>query len=209
MKLIYRGRYTGADQLPRADLPPSAVRFREPEDTAALNRAAIKWCLLALAAAVVLGAATIPLRGGLELGFGFRVTAGCAASFLTLLPHELLHGLCFGRGAEVHLFVSPKDLMAFVVCTRPVSSGRFILMSLLPNLIFGWLPFLLWCLTPYSGAGSDILLWFSSCCISFGGGDYLNVWNALRQMPRGSVQQISGFHSYWYMPSTNDPHRPV
>ena len=200
MKLIYRGRYTGADQLPRADLPPSAVPFREPADTAALNLAAMKWSLLALALAAALGAATIPLRGGLVLGAGFWFMAGFAASFLTLLPHELLHGLCFGRGAEVHLFVSPKDLMAFVVCTRPVSRGRFILMSLLPNLIFGWLPFLLWCLTPYSGAGSDILLWFSSCCISFGGGDYLNVWNALRQMPRGSVQQISGFHSYWYMP---------
>ena len=200
MKLIYRGRYTGENQLPRADLPPSAVRFREPEDTAALNLAAMKWSLLALAAAAALGVVTIPLRGGLVLGAGFWFMAGFAASFLTLLPHELLHGLCFGRGAEVHLFVSPKDLMAFVVCTRPVSKARFILMSLLPNLIFGWLPFLLWCLTPYSGAGSDILLWFSSCCISFGGGDYLNVWNALRQMPRGSVQQISGFHSYWYMP---------
>ena len=209
MKLIYRGRYTGESQLPRADLPPGAVPFREPADTAALNLAAMKWSLLALAAAAALGVVTIPLRGGLVLGAGFWFMAGFAASFLTLLPHELLHGLCFGRGAEVHLFVSPKDLMAFVVCTRPVSRGRFILMSLLPNLIFGWLPFLLWCLTPYSGAGSDILLWFSSCCISFGGGDYLNVWNALRQMPRGSVQQISGFHSYWYMPSTNDPHRPV
>ena len=200
MKLIYRGRYTGESQLPRADLPPGAVPFREPADTAALNLAAMKWSLLALALAAALGAATIPLRGGLVLGAGFWFMAGFAASFLTLLPHELLHGLCFGRGAEVHLFVSPKDLMAFVVCTRPVSKARFILMSLLPNLIFGWLPFLLWCLTPYSGAGSDILLWFSSCCISFGGGDYLNVWNALRQMPRGSVQQISGFHSYWYMP---------
>ena len=200
MKLIYRGRYTGESQLPRADLPPGAVPFREPADTAALNLAAMKWSLLALAAAAALVVVTIPLRGGLVLGAGFWFMAGFAASFLTLLPHELLHGLCFGRGAEVHLFVSPKDLMAFVVCTRPVSRGRFIFMSLLPNLVFGWLPFLLWCLTPYSGAGSDILLWFSSCCISFGGGDYLNVWNALRQMPRGSVQQISGFHSYWYMP---------
>ena len=166
MKLIYRGRYTGEAQLPRADLPPGAVPFREPADTAALNLAAMKWSLLALAAAAALGVVTIPLRGGLVLGAGFWFMAGFAASFLPLLPHELLHGLCFGRGAEVHLFVSPKDLMAFVVCTRPVSRGRFILMSLLPNLIFGWLPFLLWCLTPYSGAGSDILLWFSSCCTS-------------------------------------------
>ena len=200
MKLIYRGRYAGEEQLPKADLPSSAVPFREPADTGQLNRAAMKWSLLALALAVVLGAVTIPLRGGLGMGFGFRVTAGCAASFLTLLPHELLHGLCFGRGAEVHLFVSPKDLMAFVVCTRPISKVRFILMSLLPNLAFGWLPFLAWCFTPYGGMGSDILLWFSFCCISFGGGDYMNVWNALRQMPRGSIQQISGFHSYWYMP---------
>ena len=120
MRLIYRGRYAGAEQLPKADLPPSAVPFREPADTAALNLAAMKWSLGALALAAIFGAATIPLRGGLGMGFGFRVTAGCAASFLTLLPHELLHGLCFGRGAEVHLFVSPKDLMAFVVCTRPI-----------------------------------------------------------------------------------------
>ena len=200
MKLIYRGRYTGESQLPRADLPPGAVPFREPADTAALNLAAMKWSLLALAAAAALGVVTIPLRGGLVLGAGFWFMAGFAASFLTLLPHELLHGLCFGRGAEVHLFVSPKDLMAFVVCTRPISKVRFILMSLLPNLAFGWLPFLAWCFTPYGGMGSDILLWFSFCCISFGGGDYMNVWNALRQMPRGSIQQISGFHSYWYMP---------
>ena len=200
MKLIYRGRYTGESQLPRADLPPGAVPFREPADTAALNLAAMKWSLLALAAAAALGVVTIPLRGGLVLGAGLWFVVGFAASFLTLLPHELLHGMCFGRGAEVHLFVSPKDLMAFVVCTRPISKGWFILMSLLPNLVFGWLPFLVWCVTPYAGMGSDVLLWFSFCCISFGGGDYMNVWNALRQMPRGSVQQISGFHSYWYMP---------
>ena len=200
MRLTYRGRYAGAEQLPKADLPPSAVPFREPADTAQLNLAAMKWSLGALALAAIVGAATIPLRGGLVLGAGLRFVLGFAASFLTLLPHELLHGLCFGRGAEVHLFVSPKDLMAFVVCTRPISKVRFILMSLLPNLVFGWLPFLTWCFTPYSGMGSDILLWFSFCCISFGGGDYMNVWNALRQMPRGSIQQISGFHSYWYMP---------
>ena len=200
MKLIYRGRYTGESQLPRADLPPGAVPFREPADTAALNLAAMKWSLLALAAAAALGVVTIPIRGGLTLGTGLRFVAGFAASFLTLLPHELLHGLCFGWGAEVHLFVSPKDMMAFVVCTRPVSRGRFIFMSLLPNLVFGWLPFLLWCLTPYGGGWSDVLLWFSFCCISFGGGDYMNAWNALRQMPRGSIQQLSGFHSYWYLP---------
>ena len=200
MRLIYRGRYAGAEQLPKADLPPSAVPFREPEDTAALNLAAMKWSLGALALAAIFGAATIPLRGGLVLGAGLRFVVGFAASFLTLLPHELLHGLCFGRGAEVHLFVSPKDLMAFVVCTRPISKGRFLLMSLLPNLVFGWFPFLAWCFTPYGGGWSDVLLWFSFCCISFGGGDYMNVWNALRQMPRGSIQQISGFHSYWYMP---------
>ena len=140
MKLIYRGRYAGADQLPRADLPPSAVRFREPEDTAALNRAAIKWCLLALAAAVVLGAATIPLRGGLELGFGFRVTAGCAASFLTLLPHELLHGLGWtlagGRGwGPVRFNISA--LMPSCSYTAPLARGQYIAGVLAPFVLLG------------------------------------------------------------------------
>ena len=108
MKLIYRGRYTGESQLPRADLPPGAVPFREPADTAALNLAAMKWSLLALAAAAALGVVTIPLRGGLVLGAGFWFMAGFAASFLTLLPHELPHGLCFGRGRRCISLSRPR-----------------------------------------------------------------------------------------------------
>ena len=200
MKLIYRGIYRGEDQLPKGELPDRAVPFQEPEDPEALNRAAMLFLLPALVVSLGVVFVAVLLREDLTIRPFPWLLLGFLTAFLAIVPHELLHGLCFGRGAEVELFISPKDGMAFVVCTKPISKGRFIFMSLLPNLVFGWLPFLVWCVTPYAGMGSDVLLWFSFCCISFGGGDYMNVWNALRQMPRGSVQQISGFHSYWYMP---------
>ena len=35
-------------------------------------------------------------------------------------------------------------------------------------------------------------------CMGFG--DYMNVFNALTQMPRGARTYLYGFHSYWYQP---------
>ena len=34
--------------------------------------------------------------------------------------------------------------------------------------------------------------------ISMGTGDYLNIWNALCQMPKGTKTFLSGMNSYWY-----------
>ncbi|MPN54176.1 hypothetical protein SDC9_201845 [bioreactor metagenome] len=121
-------------------------------------------------------------------------------SFLTLLPHEFLHAVCFGKDAEVDLYISVKNLLIFVVSTHPISKARFIFLSLCPNLVFGWLPLLVWAVLPYNEAYSNILYSFSLICVMLGVGDYLNVFNAIRQMPKGSMQQLSGFHSYLFMP---------
>lgn len=90
-------------------------------------------------------------------------------------------------------------MMAFVISTKPISKRRFIFLSLLPNIVFGWIPLLIWAFMPYDAAVSNILLPFSIICITFGVGDYLNVWNAMRQMPKNSMQVLSGFNSYWYI----------
>ena len=194
MKLHYMGRFSGdPSTLPHGEHKPGAVPFKEPQDPKKLAMVANG---IALALLVVLLAAAA-LRGGAHYSF-VQFLLGWLLGMAILFPHELLHAVCFQE--DVYLYTNWRQGMLFVVGPEDMSRGRFVLMSLLPNLVFGWGPFLLWCLTPYGGEWSDGLLWFSLCCISFGGGDYLNVWNALRQMPRGSVQQISGFHSYWYMP---------
>ena len=88
--------------------------------------------------------------------------------------------------------------MLFVVGPEDMSKARFIFMSLLPNIIFGLIPYIIYFFNPD-------LLWlgaFGASCLAAGGGDYINVFNALTQMPRGSRTYLYKFNSYWYMPES-------
>ena len=35
--------------------------------------------------------------------------------------------------------------------------------------------------------------------LSMGAGDYMNVYHAITQMPKGALTYLSGFHSFWYL----------
>lgn len=202
MRLIYKGKFTTEDQLQKGTLPPNAVQFKEPDTPAAVNRAAFLVTLPVLVVIVVIVILSATWHNGIIVTFHYSSAfLGILVSFLLAIPHELLHALWFGKGVDVELYIIPKKLMVFVTTTHPVSKKRFIWLSLCPNLIFGWLPFVIWAFMPERSAFSDFLLFFSGNSILMGAGDYINVFNALRQMPKGSVQQLSGFHSYWFMPT--------
>ena len=118
----------------------------------------------------------------------------CGLFFLILFPHELLHASCF-RG-DVYLYTWLNRGALFVVGPEEMSKGRFVFMSLLPNLVFGVLPFIIFLVWPkLTVAGMLGVLALSS-----GFGDYLNVFHALTQMPKGAKTYLYGFHSYWYLP---------
>ena len=42
---------------------------------------------------------------------------------------------------------------------------------------------------------------FGALAIGAGAGDYINVFNALTQVPKGGLIYMCGFHSYWYKPT--------
>lgn len=201
LRLVYKGTYQSEEQLPKGELPPNAVRFDEPETAEELNKRAMRIGIPAAAFIAVVVLVSALFSGFVKLNLlSPWFYAGFALFLFALLPHELLHAVCFGKGQQVELYVSWKNLMLFVVCVQPVSKRRFIFMSLLPNLVLGLLPLLLWAALPYGEVHSNLLFSFSAMAILGGAGDYLNVYNALRQMPKGSMQQLSGFHSYWFMP---------
>ena len=68
----------------------------------------------------------------------------------------------------------------------------------MPSIIFGVLPLVIWFFMPGNKI-SDFLLSFGSFSLLMGAGDYLNVFNAITQMPGDAVTQLSGLHSYWYI----------
>lgn len=191
MKLIYKGKYESEKDLPVRNHPEGFVAFREAEDIRRL--------------AILLNCISIPLLiaaiGGLVLrGRTFLMeqplatSMGMIASFAILFPHELLHAICF-KG-EVELWTNLKMGMLFVVGTEDMSKSRFVWMSLLPNLVFGWIPYVLFLLHPqwvFLGV-------MGAFAIPMGIGDYYNVYNCLTQVPKDALVYLSGMHSYWYVP---------
>jgi len=197
MKLTYKGIFKSNEQLPIGVLPENAVKFKEPKNMTETIIIASIFVLPAMLGVMLFLFVSSLLHGDLEIHGTF---IGLLLAMIFVVPHEYLHAICFGKEAKVELFIAPKQIALFVISTQPITKGRFIFMSLFPNLAFGWLPLAVWMILPYNTVFSDHLLTFSVLSILFGIGDYLNVFNAVRQMPKGSMQQLSGFNSYWFIP---------
>lgn len=189
MKLHYQGTYNlDPNTLPQSGHRPGAVPFKEAKDSKALGIIANGLCLaiiIVLAVPVI-----IRCRGSFDQN---QMIAACVMPIAALLPHELLHALCF-RG-DVYLYTNLRQGMLFVVGAEDMSKARFVFMSLLPNLVFGFIPFIIGMLLP-----NLALAFFGTLCIGMGGGDYYNVFNALTQVPNGAKVYNYQFNSYWYLP---------
>lgn len=201
MKIIFKGRYKNKEQLPVGNLPENAVKFREPDNFIKLNLVASMFIIPVIV--IIAVASYIKTQLGGTVG-SFLGGNGFILALLTIIPHELLHAIAFPKESEVEVWYNPKALMAFVVSTYPTSKGRFIFLSLLPNIIFGLIPLILWVIIPIENENiSQTLFSYANLNLLMGVGDYLNVFNAITQMPKGGITQLSGMNSYWYMPNEN------
>ena len=68
-------------------------------------------------------------------------------------------------------------------------------MSLLPNLVFGLIPYVLGMIAP-----NLFLVSLGVLATGMGAGDYYNVINAVTQMPKEARTYLYQFNSYWYLP---------
>ncbi len=196
MRLKFKKEFDGdVEKLPQKQVE-GAVPFKEPRTMTAL-------AVIANALALVLTvAAAIPVfsvKGGFfetvsEVKNLYQILIACALMFPIMPLHELLHSVCF-RG-DVEFYTALKKGLLFVVGTEDMTKSRFVFMSMLPNLVFGFLPYALFFIFPSQ-------LWLGimgALNIGAGAGDYINVFNALTQMPRGALCFMSKNRTYWYMP---------
>ena len=203
MKLVYKGVLKSEDQLPLGQLPENAVMFKEPTSMDALAGALLK-PVVALSVLVILFYIAISLwrhwDSPLEMWglFSLPSLLGLALFIPAMIVHEFLHAIWFGKRHVVELYVSLNFFM--VVCVEPISKARFIWLSLFPNIVLGWLPLVAWAFMPFHPVFSNALFVFAMLATVCGVGDYYNVYNAAKQMPKGSMQQLSGMNSYWFMP---------
>ena len=186
VKFHFAGRYNDdPESLITHPHEPGNVPFKEAPDMKKLS-------IIVNALAIVIAAVTIPIyylaaRKPLEIW-------GWILFVVTLIPHEFLHALCF-KG-DVYMYENLKRGMLFVVGPGTFTKGEFVFMSMLPNLVFGFIPFIIFLIVP----SQTILGTLGAVAISAGAGDYYNVFNAVTQMPKGSRTYLHGTSSYWYMP---------
>lgn len=193
MRIIWKGKFDGNEEsLPHGEHKPNAVKFKEIDD---IKKLGLVLNLLSVPLMIVTYAIVV-LRGGFDvmLEHFWIYWAGILAAIACLIPHEFIHAMCFRK--EAYIYTNLKNGMLFVVAPEDMSKSHFIVMSLMPNLIFGFVPLLLYLIFPQLG----FLGILGATAIPMGIGDYYNIINALTQMPRGARTYLHGFHSYWYLP---------
>lgn len=192
MKFHYEGKYDlKPESLPHGEHMPGAVKFKEAKDTKQL---ALITNVLGL---IILILMTIPAfircKGYIESN-NWQLLLGCLFVLMVFFPHEFLHAVCFKK--DVYLYTNLSHGLLFVVGPETMSKGRFIFMSLLPNIVFGFIPYTIGMIFP----NLICLVVLGICAISSGAGDYYNVFNAITQMPKGARTYLYQLNSYWYIP---------
>ena len=187
MRLHFKGKFDGnVDKLPNGELEKheNAVKFKEIDNIKKLM------IIMNIVAGVVMIVFWVIYSWRAEIWELNWI--GVILALLTLFPHEFLHAVCFKEDVDMYL----ADGGAFVCGTETMSKFRFIFMSLLPNIIFGFIPFIIFLIYPKM----IILGTLGVIGISMGAGDYYNVFNALTQMPKGARCFMEKQNTYWYMP---------
>ena len=191
MVLHYGGKYNGnEDSLPHKEHNPNAVPFKEVDDVKKMSLITNTGCILVMLVLaipfLILGMKYIPDNA-------LWMIVGGVLGGLSLLPHELLHAICYKK--DVYLYHDFAHGLMFVVGTEDMSKIHFILMCLCPNIVLGIIPYIVFLLFPYRvGVGL-----FGIICIGMGFGDWINIYNAIKQMPKNAKTYLCGMHSYWYI----------
>lgn len=192
MRLHYKGAYDlNPESIPHKEHILGAVKFKEAEDTKELSKTAT---VISIIVMVIMGIFATMRMGRFIFDGSLQMWLGILFPFAILFPHEILHAICFKE--DVYLYTNWKQGMLFVVGSETMSKGSFILMSMLPNVVFGILPYIVGMIYPQFVFG----LVFGILSAGMGAGDYYNVYNAVTQMPKGARTYLYQFHSYWYMP---------
>lgn len=187
----YAGKYDGnEDSLPHKEHHPNAMPFKEAKDMKNLSLITNIGCIVTMIVLaipfLILGVKYIP-----DNAVWMAIGGICGA--FSLLPHELLHAMCYKR--DVYMYHDLVHGLMFVVGTEDMSKGHFIFMCLCPNIVLGMIPYIVFLIFPHL-VGFGL---FGIICIGMGFGDYVNVYNAMKQMPQNSKTYLCGMHSYWYL----------
>lgn len=200
----FAGIYKDEKQLRHADNCAGSIKYKEPKT---IEQALVQGMLVFLPSLFILLVMTgyfcmdMIMSGVIaRKDFVFSIIITSILLIVGQFVHEIIHALCFPLKYLKEIYISENMASMFVYVTEPVTRERFILIAFAPNIILGIIPFVAGVIFRdyFMPIVVMSLILFGSIMIICGVGDYMNIYNTIRQVPvRGKVYN-DGLHSYWY-----------
>lgn len=197
------GKYEDESQLIEGKvLPDGAVGFREGKslrDAFGLGLV-LSWPIMI--PMVILSIRRLwSLDKEVELNIYFAVVAIAmiVLGWVLTYVHEFIHAILYPKKSTKTIWKVPEQGAFFVYCDARVSKLRFIAICFAPVVILGIIPFIVWyILAPVLSGEWNVGLMMTIWWMTFSAiGDYANVFNTIRQVPKGARVFNYGMHSYW------------
>ena len=192
----FKGKYTDEKQIKKGNLPKDAVIFKEPNT---ITRAFVIGSLISLPIIVLISIGLIK-KINISTVKPSTLIYSAIISIILMYVHEIIHALCFPKESEKEIWTKLNEGALFVYCNEPLSKKKFIWMCAAPNVILGCIPYFLFIIGifDFNYNISNIIGLSSWMMISSGIGDYLNIYNTIRQVPKNGKVLNYGFHSFWF-----------
>lgn len=201
--IYIKGKYENEEQLTKGqELPEGAVQFKEGDTIGAAFRLGFLVGLPIVVPMILLGFyrwEQIGKRIEFDTVFVIGMWVSLLVSAVLIYVHEFIHAILFPKEAVKEIWKVPKDNAYFVYCSAQVSKCRFIVLNIAPCIVLGIVPYVVWyIIVPKIDAVwgfwiGVITLYMTVACI----GDFANIFNAIRQVPKSAKVFNFGMHSYW------------
>ncbi len=203
MAIRFRGMLTDFKQLEEGTLPEGAKMLDEGDNVDEVIAAGIRQTLPMFVVMALLTVARFVkgLNWAVENSLGeiFLYSVIAIAVYVVLIVlHEVIHALFYPVRSEKNIWLYGAQA-AMIFSSAKISKTRFIVLSLAPTVLLGFMPFILWLLYAPLVSPAASVSWLVVCWLMvFGGvGDFYNVKNVLAQVPKNALVFNYGIHTYW------------
>lgn len=192
MKLVWKGKLTKDKGLPKPEIPKDSKVFLGEESSLYIYIMGIAILILAF---VLIKIKQNYIQGLQMKRIGYLI--GIALTFLFLVVHELIHGLCCPKNCTVNYYYSIHGITCYPL--NPMTRNRYIFMAITPAIFLGFIPMIIWIFIPVRFVMlNSILFTFSLGSLGGSAADLYNILKALIKAPKESFIQASGAKVYWF-----------
>lgn len=196
-KVKWGGIIKDVSEFQRGILPENAVKMEMPGSVGEMMTRALPFAIPSIMILCMTMFVKTRLSRAVIIDPVF-ILPGFAVGFLLLLVHELLHAAVYPSGAEITVGIMPKQLAAVALVSYPLSRGRFAFMSLIP-LVLGAVPLAVFAVSPpETRAFNGFMFGVSIMGMTSVYPDIYNVYQVIKQVPKGSNVQFCGDDMYWF-----------